>query len=47
MEVRSRRGCEEGPENVRGESPKVYALGGIAYTLTRPQYVAQVLFATP
>ena len=39
MEVRSRRGCEEGPENVRGESPKVYALG-IAYTLTGPQYVA-------
>jgi hypothetical protein len=37
---------EEGPENVRGESPKVYALG-IAYTLTRPQYVAQVLYDTP
>ena len=37
---------EEGPENVRGESPKDHALG-IAYTLTKPQYVAQVLYATP
>src|SRR5829696_9257881 len=37
---------DERPENVRGESPKVYALG-IAYTLPRPQYVAQVLYDTP